>query len=493
MNRFTIDLHCHPCMKPFGRSFDKNGNHGSNSKKDTQPSSAWHHDPPDGFDIPAQKIFGLTKFSQSDFATLAFGNVRLVCASMYSIERGFVSMEGIGDGALSDFFANLASSLGKHRLNFLQRNTDYFSDLVNEYKFYKELHNTIIPLYNTKRKYIMVRDFADLEEAIANNEGSGVQAIYVISTVEGLHNLNAGLDYSRPPEEKEVMDNLAAIKNWEYPPFYVTFAHHFYNQLCGHAQTMDSFPQTLLLNQRLGMNTGFTDLGWLVLKELLDNTRGRRVYIDIKHMSHTARWEYINFLKNHYPAEYKRKEFPLIVSHGACNGKMHARNPNPTPGLQATATRMYDADINFYDDEILEIARSGGILGLQLDERRIASKQYKQSLRVSGSINEKRHSNSKMIWNNIQHIVQLLDMNDMFAWDCIAIGTDNDGMIDPVDLFWTAENMDDLMQYIERHANNFFAAPARKLKNDFNRITPAEVVDRIFHFNAYEFFRKYFI
>ena len=154
---------------------------------------------------------------------------------------------------------------------------------------------------------------------------------------------------------------------------------------------------------------------------------------------------------------------------------------------------MYDGDINFYDEEIIEMAKSGGILGLQLDERRIASKRYKKSLRLEfASASKRMHSNSKMVWNNIQHILQLLDKNDMYAWDCIAIGSDFDGVIDPINMFWSAEQMDDLVQYIERHAFNFFNDPETKLKNSFNKIEPSEVVDRIFHYNAFEFFRKHF-
>jgi hypothetical protein len=52
--------------------------------------------------------------------------------------------------------------------------------------------------------------------------------------------------------------------------------------------------------------------------------------------------------------------------------------------------------------------------------------------------------------------------------------------------------MDDLLQYTERHAYDYFEDPTTVLKNNFNRIPPAEVVDRIFRSNAFEFFRTYF-
>ncbi|MCB0695989.1 MAG: hypothetical protein KDC07_01410 [Chitinophagaceae bacterium] len=490
MNQFSIDMHCHPAMKPFGKSFSTK-KVGENSTNRHHKTSIWFYDPPNPLERLLQRLLGLVKFTQCDFTTLSNGKVRCICASIYSIERSFVRLN-TGTGVLTDFISNLASSLGKDRINFLQSNKDYFSDVENEYDFYLQLHNKEIKFGNIKRKYVLIKSYTDLQEAMMLNEDkTEVETVYVIMSIEGLHNLNAG--NGDTPDEVEVLDNLRKMKSWTYRPFYVTFAHHFYNELCGHAETMSDFFQDLMTRQEPGMNTGFTPLGRKVMKEVLDNTDGNRMLIDIKHMSYLSRTEYINYLKTEHAAEYARKEIPLIISHGACNGMQSRDNPNATPGLEYTASRMYSADINFYDDELLEVVRSGGIIGLQLDERRIASKQYKKSLRLElASDSARKHSNSKMLWNNIRHIVELLDMHDMFAWDNIAIGSDNDGMIDPMNMFWTSGDMDALVQYIERHAFNYFNDPETKLKNSYNRIDPSEVIQRIFHSNSMEFFRKYF-
>jgi microsomal dipeptidase-like Zn-dependent dipeptidase len=240
------------------------------------------------------------------------------------------------------------------------------------------------------------------------------------------------------------------------------------------------------------MDTSFNALGWKVIKSLLDNTNGKRIYIDIKHMSYKSRIEYYRYLKTNYSSEYAARELPLIISHGACNGLSSKENPVYHPGLEATAKNMYAADINFYDVELIELAKSGGIIGLQLDERRIGSKSFIKSLKKGDSTNEKRHYGSKLLWNNIQHIVQLLDAHGLFAWDCIALGSDNDGIIDPINYFWTSEDFDDLVQYIERHAYNFLTNPETKFNVSANAISAAEAVHRVFYGNSFEFFRKYF-
>lgn len=490
MFNFSIDLHCHPGQRPFSRSFKFNPD-GQNSPDKSKSTSIWYYDPPSGGDIVLQKVAGFTKFSQSNMQALAYGNVRCICASLYPIERGFVRLI-TGTGGLTDFLVDLVGSLGKERIDYLQAMTNYFDDVEKEYNYYKQLNGKPLTFADGTRQYVLIKNFRHLEEEMAKNEkDDGIETIYVIISIEGLHVLNTGFDHE--PNETEVLGNLDKLKNWEHKPFFVKVAHHFYNHLCGHAESLSDFLQDFASKQEPGMNTGFTDIGWKVIKGLLNNDDNRRILVDLKHMSYISRTEYIAYLKKEHAAEFETRQLPLVISHGACNGRKSAADPNPTPGLQTTASRMYDADINFYDDEIVEVAKSGGIMGLQLDERRIASKRYKQSLRLtSPSKTKRRHSNSKMLWNNIQHIVELLDQHDMFAWDCIAIGSDFDGIIDPVNLFWTQEDTDDLIQYIERHAHNYLKDESSRLKNKFNVIDASEVTDRIFHHNAYEFFRKHF-
>ncbi|MEP7266582.1 MAG: peptidase M19 [Saprospiraceae bacterium] len=495
---YSIDIHCHPSLKPYGRSFSTSTPR-KNTKDRSKRHSLWHYDPPQGLDIPLQKLIGMTTFSQSDFSALAYGNVRIVCASIYCVEDGLVNYNTLGTGELTDFFANLVSGIGRDRINFLQSNKDYFNELVNEYQYYKDLDGEIIPFKDDiKRKYVLVKNYSDLEEKMRKNEADpGIETIFVIITFEGAHHLFNSKDHIQSNDlithEAEILQNITTIKSWDHRPFFITFGHHFYNGLCGHAESLRDFIQDLLTNQEPMMNTPMNDLGFKLVEALLDDTGGKRIHIDMKHMSYLTRIGYIRYLKTRYPDEYAAKKLPLIVSHGACNGLSSKENPVYHPGLEGTSKNMYVGDINFYDVEILEIARSGGIIGLQFDERRIGSKQYIKSLRkLFASRTERRHSNSKLLWNNIQHIVQLLDAHNLFAWDCIAIGTDNDGLIDPINLFWTAEDMDDMIQYIERHAYNFLSDPSTAFNVAANKITAAEAVQRIFQGNSFEFIKRYF-
>lgn len=100
-------------------------------------------------------------------------------------------------------------------------------------------------------------------------------------------------------------------------PWFFTYSHHFYNDLCGHARSLRSIIGKLT-DQETGVNSDFTPLGLEVLDILLDKSNGRRILIDIKHMSPLGRKRFLDLRKSKY-----NSEFPIIISHGVCNGLPH--------------------------------------------------------------------------------------------------------------------------------------------------------------------------
>src|SRR5690606_11162602 len=84
---------------------------------------------------------------------------------------------------------------------------------------------------------------------------------------------------------------------------------------CGHARSLRG-PIGAVTDQEKGINSSFTPLGLDVLDILLDrNAPGRRIYIDVKHMSAQARKEFYSLRLTRYGSD-----FPIIMSHGVCNG-----------------------------------------------------------------------------------------------------------------------------------------------------------------------------
>jgi hypothetical protein len=124
-----IDIHCHPAMKPYSRSFTKGK---ANSKKIADKNSVWHYDPTTMADKMLNYVGALTKFSQSNFSSLANGYVGIICASLYAMEKGFL-VPSFGSGPVADILSDFVMEIGKERVNQVQQAKDYFTDLEDEY------------------------------------------------------------------------------------------------------------------------------------------------------------------------------------------------------------------------------------------------------------------------------------------------------------------------------------------------------------------------
>ena len=154
------------------------------------------------------------------------------------------------------------------------------------------------------------------------------------------------------------------------------------------------------------------------------------------------------------------------------------------------ASKLNGVDITFYDTELVKIAQSGGIFGFQLDERRIVSKETLKDTKHSIRRSKIMHYRSQLLWFQIQHITEVLDQAGLFAWDCLCLGTDFDGIIDPLNAFWTAEEIPFLADFLERHAFNYIQNNRYVIAE--NNIDADEIVSRIMTTNALKFLERHF-
>lgn len=490
MSSAFIDLHCHPQMKPYGISFDQVPA-GKNTSDIKQKSSIWYYDPPTLVQRVVHMLGGILRFRQADMTTLALGNVQIIGASLYPIEKGFFNNE-LGEGRLSDLALQFITSVGRKRIDYIQDITNYFEDLCREYEYYRQLNGQTVQTNTGAYSYRVVKDFSEIVSHLSATQGEN-KTVFVIITIEGLHALISDLD--KDPDEGSLLNNLSAIKKWEHPPFFVTYAHHFYNHLCGSAKSLDGIVAHTC-DQSDHLNAGFTSVGEKLLHGLLDKENGRRILIDIKHMSALSRKRYYEILATDYSSE----QIPVIASHAACNGLRSM--DEPVTDAKDTAPKMLALDINFYDNEILLIARTGGLFCLQLDERRIGSEEaLKEAKRASLKelkpirdpefMDKVRYDTAELLWNQVQHVLELLDRHNLFAWDCLAIGSDFDGIINPLDGYLTAEFFGALQQNLEKYAADYMKHKGTTL-NAHNRLAADKIAKRIFYDNAFAFLKKWF-
>ncbi|MBL4756051.1 MAG: membrane dipeptidase [Flavobacteriales bacterium] len=286
--------------------------------------------------------------------------------------------------------------------------------------------------------------------------------------------------------EKMVIKNIGEVKQWEHPPFFITFAHHFWNQLCGQAATLPP-PTRITCNQNKGLNTGFTNLGWRVLKELLSKDNGKRMLIDTRHMSAQSRLEYYNFIQQHN-ADNPDDNIPIISSHSAVNGfsTLRASNHVPDNMKKKRKTPFCAWSLNISDEEVRVIHDSGGIIGIILDKGRHSGIDVLKSIEKIHNPDEKKQAFLKLILDNIFQYIQAV--NKKSAWDVLTLGTDFDGVITHFDFYEDMSKMpdlkNDLTAYLKHHSYQ------QKLWFGYE---PEEMLDKIFTTNSMTFLKRNFV
>ena len=467
MKKFQFaDLHCHPTLKTYGYS------HARSMRKKLTRSDVWFRKPPTFLLKCLQKVLGITRFSQADFTTLASANVKVAFVSFYPFEKGFFLTPRINN-KVSARLANYVTSIGYDRVRHLQMHTNYFEDFINEYNFFCR---------SAKHSYVngvpFKWNFIDEQESESNLLSEN--CITVIPTIEGTHIVNSGLtEYGVPLDEERILRNVQKLKRLKHPPFFITFAHNFNNDLCGHAPSLE--PLKGIVDQSKNLNAGFTPLGIRVLHSLLNDGNGRRIFIDIKHMSLKSRYKYYRILEKEYD-----NSIPIIVSHGAVTGRsLSGKN------MSSVNSGFYANDsINFYDEEIVNIAKSNGLFAIQLDAKRLAPKKIIKKSVFRNNKKEAMRSSSLIVWRQLQHIAEILDAQGLSAWEVCCIGSDFDGTIDPLEGVWTANDLNNLANALLLHAADYLLQP-NALKLECNAsITPEVLVENFVWKNTINFLKK---
>jgi microsomal dipeptidase-like Zn-dependent dipeptidase len=499
---FFADLHCHPSIKAYARSFRDDPN-GMQSPKPSHHSSIWRTDSPSVFDKLKNYVVSLTNFIQSDGTSLLRGKVGVVCLSFYPQEKGFF-VNKAGSGFLTDTLTKLASEFGQQRIDHIQSMQSYWEDFKMETAFLLDQENARVKVDGRMVTYSIARSYADVEQLQREGE-LGETAIVFIPTIEGGHVFDQVMDSTvrwdthpkgvaddRMDLLLERVGHLRDSTDGVLRPAFITLAHHFWNGLCGHSSSLGSIVKCIV-DQKNGVEQGLTIAGREVIKKLLeerinaDGVKVKPIIIDIKHMSRKSRQEYFQLLDTEFPGTV----IPVLASHAGVTG---LPAPGQVPQTPAAQEGLYMSDdINLYDDEILKIGQTGGLFGIQLDERRIGSVTALREARGNIRRRDILYAWAKLVWNQVRHVAEVLDMHDLYAWDIQSLGSDFDGLIDPINGYWTARNLDNLDDYLLKHAFNYLKevkvpCPLKQVRN--KSISPEELVDRVMTSNILSYLSR---
>jgi len=520
----------------------------------------------------------VVKSSQLHGNSATAGGFRVICNGLYPLEQGFTS------ALLNKPLATLTGFSPEVLQDIYARKQSYFQHMEREYT------NLIVNQNKTRfstagNSYRVVDSYAEIERTLAN----APDTLCIVNSIEGAHAFGdnffdrLGKPVSIAREEGKFLRRVGQrdgdswfelyiegmIANidkmtttWEHTPLFVTMAHHYYNHLCGHSPSLTNMvhlflPQSGGAPNAQGFDTNYFFLGirpWgkRIIAHLLRrrNSRGepvRRVLIDAKHMSPQARLDYYEIVDMRMAAQ---DPIPIVVSHTAVSGRRDMRatianDNNLLPGEKDRSRFFYNGIINLFDDEIVRVVKSDGLMGLMIDERRIMgdsippeagitkanfdtrAKANRREMRdwttakqqhAWGDIddaalaqkldtvhrarapllNDLRPAYLSVVFRQIFHILDLVGTpaEPAKGWNHLSLGTDYDGVINPIDIYPQSADMKDL----KRDLVNFWNATCQhpdpaiaQLYTDhrFGKST-ASLIEKLLWSNGMEFLRKYY-
>jgi|ERR1043165_5295996 microsomal dipeptidase-like Zn-dependent dipeptidase len=475
---FTIDLHCHPNLKAFNSGFP------------TPVHNMW-----DKIQHKINGSFGETiknisqhvlKESQTNLDALSAGNVRVFQVSLYPCERGFMHLRNIPKALLGsrriNIFQEVVTGYDVSCIVEMKRHADYFHDVEQEYAF---VFGQQGKSPDGKSEFVLVNNYTELEQALKRKN-----ALIGIITIEGAHVLGTGSAETDSLNEAELKhrltENIEAIKRWEYPPFMINLAHHFWNHLSGHATSFKR-PINGLVNQNRGKNKGITEAGWHVVRTLLSRENGKRILVDTKHMSLAARKEYYAFINN-YNSINPDDTIPIVSSHAGVNGyaTMDASIKETDDMAKSRTHRFWRWSINISNEEARIIHKSGGLIGLMMDRGMLGGVEVVKKIAAMTDGEKQRAEYSRLFWDNAFQVVKAIDNET--GWDVLAIGTDFDGTITHMDPYESSAKFplfqQDLINYLEEH---------KYQKELWYGYSPTELVEKIMNGNAMRFYKRFFV
>lgn len=472
-----FDLHCHPSFKPF-----------LSAEKPQDKKNCWE---------PLPNAIPIIE-SQSSLNQAKKGKIKLAVAGIYAMERGFSS------AFLIKHIAPLISILDKKFIDNM--NSYHYHDLLlSEIAFFLSNQNFNGDQFN------VINDMSELQEGKLN----------IILSIEGGHALSG---------KKPVIDNLIALKNQSPRILYLTLTHLTQYDLSTHAYGMKMIKADVFKPKGFGIS----DAGLKVIDTCYDTTKGKRIFVDIKHMSLVSR---LQFYK--YRNEKGLDDIPIIASHCAVAGtsykslneffkskpvrkgdyiQVKLKRPK---GIGKTSFNPWT--INLFDEEIPVIIKSGGLIGISLDQRILGSnnvkgeffsrEEFKELNKHWGSsielgafedneiefdqefqkpkdirLNVKKHL--RHLVNAILHFVKVGGAD---TWKHLCLGSDYDGLIDAVNNCLCINEYPNLEKDLVKMIPKSIREAKKKDPNvDFHVTDISKQVRGIMYNNAFNFLEKNF-
>ncbi|MCX2744147.1 hypothetical protein OO013_09735 [Mangrovivirga sp. M17] len=511
-----FDFHFHPLGKQFLSNYDveelKN-DHYSN------PVTL----PPLGATL--NDLLSRILNSQASVSQARQAGVKLGIANIITPEYVFASEKGVLKLLELDLFGkDVIAPLDSRIFDFIRKNRNYNFLFEREVGFYGWA-STYPDKKSSKIKILTRKEGA--QDNLKMEEGR----LNLILAIEGGHNLlNEALDVVFPTNSLSEKIKEYRDKGHNYDYLYVTLTHLSHVprvSLCSHAFGFKLVAANKV-NEAVPVLNGLTRKGKETIRELMDCSNNEYpILIDIKHMSLKSRFDFYkersNLLNDSAFKAVKKgnkKWWPIIATHMGITGYRYSEMTELfgeigfERGLESSVRIRFERQrkmkvpvgwgvdhvcfnpmtINLCDDDIEEIAKSNGLIGISLDARILGHENFKKR---NNSIDEYDYMSKddfvrlfpeqakKIIPLNeipveveteegflgfavrkerelylfcftLLHVARVIDQltdkerNNKSGWEFLTIGSDFDGLIDSIKEAETATDLPSFRKEVKK-------------------------------------------
>jgi|GEM_PF-3547189 len=537
------DLHCHPSVKAIL------GTHtvpGLRAWKNYQFNLKLF-----GIIGNVDELFGDIIDSQSSLTQIYGGDGRLIFWVMYPFEKEYVEK-------------NELQTLATRAKGINQELVDYYLEKKGNRRYVKKSVNYYDILVN--EEFRLYNDTVNVHKLTRANSQLHPTLLNVALCIEGAHSFLSNKDKPGSRGGIKSSDYLQRVKDTfsNHSIYYLTLAHinpngifngAYAGKLLGEEEMIKFVPRDYGA-------LGITDLGWDVIDECIKHG----VHPDVKHLSYRARialYDVLDDMKSNgekiiapiathmgvwgIPESKIESAFTQGASFEAYYYKDPGRHPHvliecTTQGRVNAKfdTSFYPRTINLLDDDIIRIAKLGGIIGINMDERILGMgsrndreedfltlQDFKwlcdrngidpydylignddnevirnatviaeppQAIWPKKSPNNDEDCNGlpksstaekhlKQFCYNVHHILDVLVENNIpTPWKFVCLGSDYDGLIDAVNCCKTFEDLPDFRDRVEGYFKKVHGFSTKY------GITASHFADRFFYDNVRAFF-----
>ncbi len=520
-----FDFHCHPSMKAMLAPKGQEPNPWNEIKVKAKIKIPIVGE----IKISINEFFNEALNSQSSFSQLAIGNVKLIGLALYALEEniaiGLLDIKKVSEGSILQ--------IGVDKLKESKDKKNYFQKILKEFDF--ALANAIAPNNLGLASGTRFKMLQSIDDYRPDKEPN---TIFCLLIIEGLHCLT---NNPTAINAKDQFINNLDILTQKCRIFAVNITHLQQMPFATHASGMQFLKDDLFYPKENGLTT----IGKDAIKELYK----RKILVDIKHLGWTARLG-LYTLRSELVLIGKKTP-PIICTHAGIagvsnNDKFNYIKARPKSIENKVWKVQYfkrkgvvpfsafnHSSINLYDEDIIAILSSKGLIGISLDQRIIGYPGDDQNAfdfpfdEEYVSVNEQktffnglaptaihptidmdevlenvenhfppagspREAHLYYFWNQIIHILEVAHKNDGLNLDeavtRICIGSDFDGLINAIDCCTNATQYEAFKTELKFVAKqNGFWEFSIFNKNTFTPSKIDSLVDNIFFNNAFNF------